>query len=277
MRIHNEALNQKLTKNYESVMNALKYVTREQFYRIFDDGIIFAGSIVKCEGLEAKLHEAKYLNYLVFGTSQWSNVYSLYKDGSEKGTGKVNIEYWTILIYFYFVILKLQPDNYCFPTNNSFIDMIKKGNMSQIQLGIEDRLILMTSLNGFNTYYKMLYSVALYNGGKALNVNEHDKIGDLNLPKLSTFLSNFEVVFTLNYDLIVESIIPEKPILHLHGRFIANMTEYVFYQSYNILKDETINISCSDILIGDYFCNKTFLPITANQACCYSQPKKSKS
>lgn len=273
VKSRNKALDQKLTQNYKSVINALKYIAREDFYKIFDDGILFAGSIVQCEGLEAKFRELKYLNYLVFGASQWSSLSSLYKDGIEKGTEKVNIEYWTILIYFYFAILKLQPDNYCFPANNSFIDMIKKGDISHVQLGIEDKLRLITLLNGFNTYYKMLYSFAIYNGGKAINVTNHDKVEDLNLQKLNTFLSNFEVVFTLNYDLIIERIIPTKPIFHLHGKFIPNMVEYVFYQSYSILKDEMNTISCSDIFIGDYFCNKTFLAITAHQAC-KKQPNK---
>lgn len=269
----NNKLNRKLTENYNSVINSLKDIAKEDFYKIFDDGILFAESIIQCKGMEDKLKEEGYLNYLVFGASQWSSLSSLYKVGIEEGVEKVNIEYWTILIYFYFAMIKLKPVNYSLPINNSFIDIIEKGNVSNIQIGIEHDLTIVTSLNGFNTYYKMLYSSAIYNSGKAIDINKLDKVGDLNIREINFFLSKFNIILTLNYDLIIECILKSRTVYHLHGKFIPNNKEYVFYQSYSI-KDSKDIISCSDILIGDYFVNKIFFAITAKSASAKFPNKK---
>ncbi|WP_447411900.1 hypothetical protein, partial [Clostridium perfringens] len=68
--------------------------------------------------------------------------------------------------------------------------------------------------NGFTTYYRLLFSIAIFNNGKAISLNNLNKISDINLNKVVKWLGDFESIFTLNYDKIMESIIPNKKIIH---------------------------------------------------------------
>lgn len=61
----------------------------------------------------------------------------------------------------------------------------------------------------------------------------------------------------MNYDHIIENIV-NHPIQHIHGEFVEGKKEFVYFQSMGWESDEKRYISYSDILIGDYYNNKTF-------------------
>src|SRR5690625_5108549 len=104
-----------------------------------------------------------------------------------KGIEYVNIEHWTILIYFYFVIDHLSCAYYKFPSDNSFITAVKMGNISRICLtNEENQVIENTILNGFTIYYRMLFSTAIFAKGKAINIAKLSNISNLNIDNIKS-------------------------------------------------------------------------------------------
>ena len=270
VRMNNAALKKKLSTNYKNVIKEMKYFDKAKFYSIFSDGILFAESILIFQNMENYLFETNSISKLEFGISPWDSLNSIYKAGKEKGVEFVNIEYWTILIYFYYVLKKNRPQGYNFPDNNLFINLIKAGSISSISIATDGIVTLDTCNNGFNIYYRMLFSLAIFNKGKAISINDLNKIHVLDLQKIHALISQSKMVFSLNYDHIIEMIWPDIPIIHLHGSYGINKKNYVFYQSLS-LKEPTREISFSDILVGDYFTNKTFFPITASAVTSNSE------
>lgn len=254
----------KLNDNYKSILKELKYISKDDFYKIFDDGIKFAKSIVECKGLEQELRQNGCIDELVFKKSQWTSLVSLYQQGVSHGAAYVNIEYWTILIYFYYAIKKINSKNYEFPSDNSFVFYIKRGNISPIILTTDENIYMSVLFNGFNTYFRILYSLTIYNNGKALSLSNQDRINNLNLENIRTFLNKYKTILSLNYDYIIEEL-TNKEVIHLHGQYIPNKKEYVLFQSIRFMKNNSSFISFSDILIGDWFVNKTFFHITSCQ------------
>ena len=146
-----------------------------------------------------------------------------------------------------------------------FIRLIEKGNKSSIKLaeyGDESIFALYEDVlfNGFNIIYKILFTIAIFCDGKALKIEGLDKVSNLNLNRINDFLEKFKLIFTLNYDRIIENII-EKEIIHLHGSFILDKKEYVYSQSIGLEYNKNKYVSFSDIVIGDYFINKGFFEI----------------
>lgn len=204
-----------------------------------------------------ELQNSKYIHKLTFGTSELDIVRSIAEVGRSRGYKAVNIEYWSLLIYMYFTIRRLR-DLYVFPSNNLFITLIKIGSINQGRLvpGEEDIYQYIMS-NGLNTYYRMLFATAIWNNGKAVDFEELQDIEKLNVPKIRDFLNQFKVLITLNYDHIIENIVG-YPIQHIHGEFIEGKKEFVYFQSLGWKSDKERYVSYSDILIGDYYINKTF-------------------
>ena len=95
---------------------------------------------------------------------------------------------------------------------------------------------------------------------KAVNFSELGNLSNLKLKKIRNFLDNYKVLMTLNYDHILENM-SSRPVVHIHGRYEQNKKEYVYYQSLGVQISPATYISFSDILIGDYFINKTFAGI----------------
>lgn len=243
--------------NYNNVckyVNAFKQKNLDEF---FESGVIFAEDIIKNKDLMNELQNSKYIHKLTFGTSELDIVRSIAEVGRSRGYKAVNIEYWSLLIYMYFTIRRLR-DLYVFPSNNLFITLIKIGSINQGRLvpGEEDIYQYIMS-NGLNTYYRMLFATAIWNNGKAVDFEELQDIEKLNVPKIRGFLNQFKVLITLNYDHIIENIVG-YPIQHIHGEFIEGKKEFVYFQSLGWKSDKERYVSYSDILIGDYYINKTF-------------------
>ena len=235
-------------------MNAFKQKNLDEF---FESGVIFAEDIIKNKDLMNELQNSKYIHKLTFGTSELDIVRSIAEVGRSRGYKAVNIEYWSLLIYMYFTIRRLR-NLYVFPSNNLFITLIKIGSINQGRLvpGEEDIYQYIMS-NGLNTYYRMLFATAIWNNGKAVDFEELQDIEKLNVPKIRDFLNQFKVLITLNYDHIIENIVG-YPIQHIHGEFIEGKKEFVYFQSLGWKSDKERYVSYSDILIGDYYINKTF-------------------
>jgi hypothetical protein len=256
----NKNFKRKCIDNFQSVKKFLRNISEDYLYGIFNDALIFAESIRKNSKLIEELWEEKFITKLVFGLSQIEILNRICEVGKNKGITYVNIEHWTTLIYFYFAIKKLNPNYYHFPTNNSFITVLKVGNKSPIRLlPQEQQLNEEVIFNGFTTYYRFLFSIAIFSNGKALDMSMLSNINNLDMNNIKNFLNKFDSLLSLNYDKIMENIVGDR-VEHFHGEFVMNKTEYVFSQSLGFNYDNGY-VSFSDILIGDFFTFKAFLPV----------------
>ncbi|MCD3245401.1 hypothetical protein G8S21_05505 [Clostridium botulinum C] len=259
----------KSLKGYKNVLNYTKYFSEDKIRNIFKDGHKFAQSIINNRQVIEELKEKEFITDLTFGRSEIDLVKEIYGETDSYSIESTNIEYWTILIYFYFALRKLQSKNYKFPVLNSFLTIIEIGHVDEITfMGTNksrDIVIESTLFNGFNTYYRLLFCTAIFSNGKALQLEQLNKISKLSIKKIQEYLGGFNSIVTLNYDSILDMILPNSYIYHPHGSFI-NKKEYVHGQSLGLNYDNNKYVSFSDILIGDYFYNKTYRGIINNMA-----------
>lgn len=254
----NKSFNKIFKDNYNSVCKYAYTYKQKDIEKVFMAGVCFADSIVKDVELIEELNNNGYIHKLVFGKTELDLVESIASVGGKRGYRSVNIEYWSILIYMFFAINALNTEKYEFPKNNEFITLIKVGNINKNRLVPETDDIHQFALsNGFNTYYRMLFSTAILCNGKAVNFSELRNLCNLKLDKIRSFLDKYKVLMTLNYDHILENM-SSRPVQHIHGQYVQNEKEYVYYQSLGVDLNLGTYISFSDILIGDYFTNKTF-------------------
>lgn len=260
----NKAFNKKCNDNYRSVLKHLKYIRKEELNQLFEDAYIFACSINDNNELLTDLDENGLITKLVFSVSQKTILEQICKIGKEKGLSYVNIEHWTILIYFYFAIQGINHSYYKFPEDNLFIAVIKVGNNypATIMPGnyIEENVLF----NGFSTYLRMLFSVVIFAKGKSVDINLLNKKEKIDISILKEFLGHFNILTSLNYDHLMEKI-TERKVEHFHGEFVKNKKEYVYNQSFG-LNYTNGYVSFSDVLIGDYFLFKSIFPIIWNLA-----------
>ena len=243
--------------NYKSICKYVNTFKQKDLDEFFESGVIFAESIIKNVDLMDELQNSGYIHKLTFGTSELDSVKSIAEVGKSRGYKEVNIEYWSLLIYMYFAIEKLET-TYVFPSNNLFITLIKIGNINKGRLiPEEDDIHQYIMSNGLNTYYRMLFATAIWNNGKAVDFKKLRGTDKLNISKIADFLNQFKVLITLNYDHIIENIVGH-PIQHIHGEFVEGEKEFVYFQSLGWESDEKRYVSYSDILLGDYYNNKTF-------------------
>ena len=259
----NSNLNTKRKKGYENVIQKMKYWRENEFYEIFNQGVNFAQSIACFDGMEEWLILKKCNYATAGGYGVYHDCMEIYQTAKNKGVAAVNIEYWPTLIYMYYVLSNESPDNYILPANNSFTDLICAGEYKQINLYGKSVPVLDTYNNGFNTYYKMLYSLAIFNQGKAIGQVRLDKIEQLNKFAIGHLLEEFKFILTLNYDHIIEENWNNIEVVHLHGAYELN-DDMVFYQK--MLHDYSgVDVNFSSILIGDFLCNKTHQAITSQK------------
>ena len=260
----NNIFKRKLTDNYKEVKRFLRYAKQPNIIEIFDDGIQFAKSIIDNEDLINELNIKNKISTLVFGLSNLDLVTMIYKNGIKYGVKGVNIEHWTTLIYFYYAIRDLKNSLYTFPENNSFLTIIKVGDKNKSKITDNDDENVKTIFNGFSTYYRVLFSIAIFADGKAISLDNLDRISSLDINKIKSFLSKFCQLITLNYDSILE-LITAKKVEHLHGKFKVDQRCYVYNQSFCI-ELNGLSVEFSDVLVGDYFVFKTFLAVVNNLA-----------
>lgn len=256
----NRNFNKVYKDNYNSVIKYLRFFDEKRISDIFIDGVIFAQSILDDTDIIFNLKQEKLIKELTFGVSELSLVENIAKVGKNKGYKYVNIEYWSILIYMYFAIMHVDK-NYAFPINNEFITLIKLGNVNKNKIVQDADIIQQYCLsNGFNTYYRMLFCTAILADGKAVYFSNLENIKKLDLGSIKDFLNKFKALITLNYDHVLEDL-TGRNVRHIHGEYILNKQEYVYFQSLGIELENHVYVSFSDILIGDYFINKAFAEI----------------
>ncbi|WP_027621591.1 hypothetical protein [Acetivibrio clariflavus] len=237
--------------NFNSIKSEMRNYDQSDFDTIFTDGIYFAKSILENKELIDMLKKNRFISNLVFGTSQLNLVENIVNIGREKGYKSVNIEYWTILIYFYYAIKKINSDVYHFPSNNKFIYLLEVGSKNSNPIINSEDIQQFVMTNGFNLYYRFLFSTSILCNGKSVNCNKLSKLNNINPEKLIPFLNLFELLMTLNYDHILEYL-TKRNVTHIHGEYVIGKEEYVWICSLGI-KEQGQYISFSDILVGDYF------------------------
>ena len=132
----------------------------------------------------------------------------------------MNIEHWTILIYFYFAIQRINYSYYKFPEDNSFIAVIKAGNNYRATIMPGNYIEEDVLFNGFSTYLRMLFSVVIFAKGKSVDINLLNK-KKIDISILKEFLGHFNILTSLNYDHLMEKI-TERKVEHFHGEFVIN-------------------------------------------------------
>lgn len=262
IKSNNPAFRRKFKDNYKSLSQYLRYITENEFYNIFEDAILFAQTLIDNESLINELRENGVISNLTFGFSEYDVLKQICERYDDGGIQYINIEHWTILIYFYFGIVKLNPASYELPMDNSFTTALSLGNKNRVSFNDGDfrksQLYEDVIFNGFSTYFRMLFSITIFSNGKAIDMNKLDNLDNLDLSKIQCFLNKFGTLITLNFDNILENV-ARKKVEKLHGGFVLNKREYVYHQSLGINYKEDY-ISFSDLLLGDYFTFKTFLP-----------------
>ncbi|NFL34502.1 hypothetical protein FDB64_05330 [Clostridium botulinum] len=253
----NARFKHKCIDNYRNVLSYVRGFSEKQLYKIFDDGLIFAQSIIENKELINYFKENHLIIELTFGRSELDLIEEICLAKKKEA---VNIEYWSILIYFYFLIEFIDSNCYKFPDDNLFISIIRIGNINKDSIidisDLKSKILNSVQYNGFNTYYRLLFCIAIFSEGKHLNINNLSKVTNLNMDKIQQFLKKFNSIITLNYDNLLEQILPTKYVYHLHGSFVLNKKEYVYSQSLGLTYNKNEYVSFSDILIGDYFYNK---------------------
>ncbi|GAA0863532.1 hypothetical protein [Paraclostridium tenue] len=280
-KVKNKILKSQYKKNFNNILSYTRNFNEKQFYKIFDDGLKFAETIITNDSLLNQIKDNELIRELVFGENQLTMLKELYNVGKNYGVRSINIEYWPILIYFYFAIYLLNPSDYEFPECNSFITLIKVGSEDMINLTQQNTLMERCEdfvySSGFNNYYRMLFSIAIFSEGKHLNLSNLNNIKNLNADKIKCFLSKYEEIFTLNYDILLEKLMTNREIHHLHGKFIINEKEYVYNQTLGMEFGDGDYVSFSNILVGDYLINKTMRQIINNLSQKYDYNKKEES
>lgn len=257
----------KLKGNYDSLKRYLLNFNESQIREIFDDGLVFAKFVTNDSNLVNQLREEEWVKKLEFGIDELDIAFNIAK---EEDTSRINIEYWTILVQIYYAI-KYCNSNYKFPESNRFITSVEQGDAVKGSfLGENPKNNIKASeqamLNGFTTYYRFLFCISIFNNGKYMNINNMDRVSTLDLDKIRNFLEKFDSIFTTNYDTILEKILLDRSIIHLHGQFSFDAIEYCYHQSLSLKLDNGSMVSFSDILIGDYFVNKTIRPVVSTLA-----------
>lgn len=259
----NKVFKKMLMENFKSVNQYMRSISEEEFNGIFLDGVIFAKSILNDDDLMRHITQASYGKELAFGVSPVDILKQIVFSYEDKGIAYINIEHWTILIYFYAAIRELEKDiNLEFEqvrANNSFVKIIILGDINKTSF-IEPSFVKayeFVIFNGFTTYLRFLFATAIFANGKAIDTTLLSSIDKLDLIKLKSFLQNFRELITLNFDHILENL-TDRPVTHLHGSFVLkNEKEYVYNQNLS-LKYENQFVNYSDILLGDYFVFKSY-------------------
>ncbi len=137
----------------------------------------------------------RWIISLEFGLSQYDLLDKICNIGRKWGVQYVNIEHWTILVYFYYAIKELKISIlHFFLLKILFIHAIKAGDKSEIRL--TDVFFLKKILfNGFCLYYRMLFSIAIFANGRGIDTTLLNKTRELDGVSIKNFLDKFDYLF----------------------------------------------------------------------------------
>lgn len=264
----NQKFKNKFKNNYLNVLRKHRFFSESDVHGLFQDGLKFANTIYKNEKLIDELIQKNRITKLVFDFSQLDVLRNICEVGNLKGYSSINIENWTVLIYFYFIIKDLEYGRHFLPQENSFINAIENGDVASYSLikSENDKFLEKTITNGFSQYLRFLFLIAIYSDGKALDIESLENTKNLNLKSIINFIEKFDAIFSLNYDHIADLLLPDRLIIHPHGTYVKEKKEFNYHQSIGFIDKTGQYISCSDLVIGDYFNYKIKYPIISDSA-----------
>ncbi|MED0780824.1 hypothetical protein [Bacillus siamensis] len=266
----------KCKDNFTGVYRYLKFYSEIDLENLFKDGLALANEIINNDRVLQSLYSKEMIHTLAFNISEIDVLKNICEVGNRRGYKYVNIENWSILIYFYFAIKELDKGTFSFPQSNTFVESIIAGHKSRILLSPKSHVLENTIMNGFSTYIRMLFSIAIYANGKSCDFSQLEKKDNLNLCGIKKFLNLFTSLLSFNYDLIADTLLENDSIIHPHGKFIKNKIEFVYNQSLGLI-DGKEYVSFSDIIIGDYFIYKTQYNLIAHYSIKNNYYNKIKS
>lgn len=178
------AFQKAIKSNYEDFKSYIYSFSKKRYYEIFDEALVFAISISSNDRLRNYLIDEGKLNNLTFGINQLDLVDAICRTSDKYGVGNVNIEHWTILFYFYYLLNDIDADIYYFPRNNLFITLIKAGGAHSYLLKEYTNEYGEALINGFAVYYRFLISLTVLNEGKSVSGKDLDNMDNLNLANI---------------------------------------------------------------------------------------------
>ncbi|EGT0697040.1 hypothetical protein ACSW9V_15590 (plasmid) [Clostridium perfringens] len=275
----NRGYKEKMYLNYSNVIEYLRNIDEIGLYRIFEEGLKFGEKIYNDNDFIYELVRTKTFTELTFGMSEFTILGDLLRQWKKKGLRNINIEYIPILVYFYYLAERYNKIEEYKLEYNTFIKVVRIGNSGSVRVAQKEgekdwknEILENILFNGFNNYYRMLFCTAIFNNGKAIDIQKLSRIDEIDIEKLKCFLYQFKEILTLNYDRILDNIL-ERNLIHLHGEFVVGQKEWCNYQSLS-LEYEDKTISFSDILIGDYIYNKVSRAIIHSLAANFQDNKK---
>lgn len=244
-----------LKKNYQSVLQFVRKMDQKQLEKIFEDALKFAGFISNTPNILEQLLKSKHIYKLKTAPNMIEIAESIWKVGSEKGISYVNIENWPVLFWIYNLIDKTPEFKEFTQSSNLFVTLMKLGEMVKMfDTNKESSVMARTRFNGFAIFYRLLMLSIVFNEGKSVNIENLDNSERIDKKNLRKWLLNFKLLFSLNYDLILEKI-SQRSVIHLHGQFSTVKEGDLFYYSYALQKEDTVYYT-NNILLGDYTSTK---------------------
>ncbi|MDL5141548.1 hypothetical protein [Bacillus atrophaeus] len=78
------------------------------------------------------LSDKKMIHTLAFNISEIDVLKNICEVGNKRGYKYINLENWSILIFFYFAINELDKATFPFSLNNTFVEAIIAGHESKV-------------------------------------------------------------------------------------------------------------------------------------------------
>ncbi|HDR4695488.1 hypothetical protein ABR775_14595 [Bacillus cereus] len=244
-----------LKTNYQSVLKFVRNMNQTKLENIFNDALKFAEFIVNTPVILEQLLESKYIHKLKTAPNMVEITENIAKIGKEKGIQYINIENWPVLFWIYNLIDRTPEFIEFNKSPNLFVSLMKLGETLKLcDPNTPGSVMLRTRTNGFSIFYRLLMISIVFNEGKSVNIKKLSKINNIKQEKLNKWLDEFKVLFSLNYDKILE-LFSRKEVIHLHGKFAESKEGDIFYYSYALL-DNGEKYYTNDILLGDYTTTK---------------------
>ncbi|WP_341299355.1 hypothetical protein MHB44_12105 [Lysinibacillus sp. FSL H8-0500] len=244
-----------LKTNYSSVLNFVRYMNQSKLEKIFIDALEFAEFIINTPKISEMLLESKYIHKSKTAPNMVEITGKIAKVGKEKGIYYVNIENWPVLFWIYNLVDRTPEFIEFNKYPNLFITLMKLGEtLVLFDPNTPGSVMPRTRSNGFAIFYRLLMISIVFNEGKSVDIDKLENINNINKEALKTWLNDHRLLFSLNYDLILETV-SQRETLHLHGRFSEIKEGDIFYYSY-ALSNNIKKYYTNDILLGDYTTTK---------------------
>lgn len=274
--ISNATFENGLKTNYSSAKKIIDRINSEEdLENFFERAILFASQIIGDDNVVKWLNDNGFNSTLVFGVSQIDILYEIVAQAKTKSVLCINYEYWSLVVYFVLALNNAPDDVYVLDKTNVFVDAVLAGSQysfTKQKLELSGSSIIgETIINGVTIYLRFLFAINILIDGRSVNVTEFSNWHSMNISKNDELFSKFDHLLTTNYDLLIENI-TGRTVKHLHGEYSKDKN-VVFYQSMSVSLGMS-EFDLSTVILGDYFCGKTFF-INIAQPCAGKSPNSS--